>query len=189
MAMASMVVAMAATVHARMPQPTGPTVRVTIRDLQRTPLPVLGMAKYVAAMEFAAIDVAVRFDAPSGQAADAVETIAIDIVATAPTSASRDALAEAAPYSVSGTRITIFYNRLAVITATAPGRLLGYVMAHEIAHVLERVARHSEGGILKAHWESSDYGRMGKFGLHFAVEDAELIRDNLQRTTVAAVGY
>ena len=58
--------------------------------------------------------------------------------------------------------------------------LLGHVMAHEIAHILQGVARHSERGIMKERWESSDYKQMLKGSLRFTEHDAILIKLGLE---------
>jgi hypothetical protein len=90
----------------------------------------------------------------------------------------KDALAYAHPYSESGTRIHVFMNRIA--DSRRPQFtivLLAYVLAHEITHVLERVNRHSEEGVLKAHWNSQDFFLMQSKGLRFDPMDVALIHD------------
>jgi hypothetical protein len=52
----------------------------------------------------------------------------------------------------------------------------GYVLAHELAHVIEGVNRHSESGILKAQWSRQDYADMALGKLAFTPRDVELIR-------------
>jgi hypothetical protein len=48
-------------------------------------------------------------------------------------------------------------------------------MAHEIAHVLQGIIRHSDSGILKAQWSATDCARMSFFPLMFTSYDATLI--------------
>src|SRR4029079_5847282 len=63
------------------------------------------------------------------------------------------------PYQ--GTRIVVFYNRL--LTSLRGSRVpsvLGYVLAHEIAHVLQGISRHSASGIMKPKWDPRDYTEM-----------------------------
>jgi hypothetical protein len=48
-------------------------------------------------------------------------------------------------------------------------------MAHEIAHVLEGVSRHSEEGIMKGYWQQRDYRQMKSGTLPFDPTDVELI--------------
>jgi hypothetical protein len=57
---------------------------------------------------------------------------------------------------------------------------LAHVMAHEIAHVLQGVIRHSDSGILKAHWSGTDCARVASFPLMFTREDAILIHRGLE---------
>jgi hypothetical protein len=47
--------------------------------------------------------------------------------------------------------------------------LLSHVLAHEIAHVLQGVSRHSESGILKARWDREDFFLMQQHRLNFTL--------------------
>lgn len=74
-------------------------------------------------------------------------------------------------------RVEVFFDR--IIADAAPiiaPNLMGHVLAHEIAHVLEAVVRHSEEGIMKAHWTPNDYEHMYPSFMQFAPEDVTLIR-------------
>jgi hypothetical protein len=46
-------------------------------------------------------------------------------------------------------------------------RAAGYVLAHEVEHTMQGVARHSESGILKAHWSTEDFKEMTYHKLAF----------------------
>jgi hypothetical protein len=74
-------------------------------------------------------------------------------------------------------RIEVFSDRIltSVEELVAPN-LMGHVLAHEIAHVLEGVDRHSDEGIMKAHWTNRDYEQMHPHPMQFAPEDVGLIR-------------
>jgi hypothetical protein len=61
-----------------------------------------------------------------------------------------------------------------------------YVMAHEIAHVLEGVSRHSAEGVMKARWENSDYRQMESGTLSFDSADADLIHAALEKRAAQA---
>jgi hypothetical protein len=90
------------------------------------------------------------------------------------------ALAYALPYE--GTHIVIFYDRVQA-TVVDPNQvtvLMAHVMAHEITHVLEGIARHSAEGVMKAHWTPEDYSRMCWKPLKFADEDIVLIHLGLE---------
>jgi hypothetical protein len=83
------------------------------------------------------------------------------------------ALAQALPYE--GVHIQVFYDRLAGWGRDLRPYLLAYVVVHEITHILERINRHSDSGIMKAHWDSDEYALMRRGQLRFAEEDIELI--------------
>ncbi len=55
----------------------------------------------------------------------------------------------------------------------------GYVLAHELGHAIEGMPRHSDSGIMKAHWSPDDFQNMVFHKLVFAPIDAELIRGRL----------
>ncbi len=57
--------------------------------------------------------------------------------------------------------------------------VMGYVLAHEVTHVLQGVARHSETGVMKARWTFADYTRMVSGKLEFAPLDASIIHIRL----------
>jgi len=65
---------------------------------------------------------------------------------------------------------------------------LGHVMAHEIVHILEGVARHSSEGVMKARWSDHDCAELTSKPLPFAAEDLELIRAHFEARTAKATG-
>jgi hypothetical protein len=76
-----------------------------------------------------------------------------------------------------GTEIEVFYNR--ILDAAGPRllpKLFAHVLVHEISHMLEGISRHSTQGIMKAHWDATDFQEMSMKPLPFAPEDVELIR-------------
>jgi hypothetical protein len=107
--------------------------------------------------------------------------LAVEIIPHAPASLSDIALAMAIPNADSGVRIFIFYDRVdPLLRGHEPeARILGYVLAHEIAHILQGVARHSETGIMRARWTDNDFKLMGSRLLMFTLEDVRLIRHGL----------
>ena len=111
----------------------------------------------------------------------------IEMDAVAASKFGPQTMAYALPYRETGTTIHIFYDRVVQDHHELPGELLGHVMAHEIGHVLEGVARHSEGGLMKAHWSLKDYWEMKKQRLFFAAEDVELMHLHLQRLSAGGV--
>jgi len=94
-----------------------------------------------------------------------------------PASLMPGALAYALPYE--GTHIVVFYDRV----KNKPGNvsiLLGHVIAHEVTHILQGVARHSESGVMKANWTGADYQQMIREPLQFARQDVSLIQHGLR---------
>jgi hypothetical protein len=76
----------------------------------------------------------------------------------------------------SGTRVEIFYNRIRAGGGDSQAAsVLAHVLVHEITHVLEGVKRHSETGIMKAHWEAKDWRAIRCAPLPFADDDIRLI--------------
>jgi len=87
-------------------------------------------------------------------------------------------MAYALPYE--GTHIQVFYDRISVRPLGVRQHILGYVLAHEIGHVLQRIARHSAEGVMKASWSDEDYKLMLRSRLKFTPTDIELIHAGLE---------
>jgi hypothetical protein len=89
------------------------------------------------------------------------------------------ALASAHPYG-KGTTIAVYSARvehyLEPFKRGDRSKALGHVLAHEIVHVLEGVAVHSETGLMKAEWTEMDRRQITGLGLRMAENDRELIR-------------
>jgi hypothetical protein len=122
-----------------------------------------------------------RWATPKGtnQAVVPDRELAIEVVAHAPSKHPGRALAMAVPYGDSRVRIVVFYDRVNSLLRchqACPETVLGYVLAHEICHVLQGIARHSETGIMRAVWSSNDFDRMGTGGLTFSTDDIQLMR-------------
>jgi hypothetical protein len=134
-------------------------------------------ARSIASQMFAGIGVAIDWRNAGACPAGALR---ISYSTSTPPNLMPHALAYALPYE--GTHIVIFYDR--VQDAVSPARvptLLGHVLAHEVTHILEGIPRHSEEGVLKAHWTHEDYSQMCWKPLKFTDEDVALIHSNLQR--------
>jgi len=161
----------------------GPALVVYVGE-DNAPVPGLGLAKANATRIFGSIGIPVMFRAgaePRSEKSGAV-SIEMKLDARVPARVHPGAMAYALPFGDSGTRIHIFCDRvLSTAPETGPGTILGYVMVHEIAHVLQGSARHSEEGIMKAHWEDSDYRQMKSGTLPFHPTDVDLLRAGLDR--------
>jgi hypothetical protein len=84
------------------------------------------------------------------------------------------ALAYAYPFQTG--RVVVFYDRVeASIPRSGLSRLLAYVMAHEIGHVLQGLSRHSETGVMKGVWNGHDRAQIQLNTLDFSLEDVDLI--------------
>jgi hypothetical protein len=77
-------------------------------------------------------------------------------------------------------RIEVFYDRVTQTTepSLVPG-LLAHVLVHEITHTIEGLNRHSESGVMKAHWDETDYHAMSYEPLPFAPTDIALLRERI----------
>jgi hypothetical protein len=105
-------------------------------------------ARLSATRIFAAIGVTLEWHGsnrcPSG-------ALSISLKETTPPELDSGAFAYALPYE--GTHIVVFLDRIEQRRAPQQTALvLGYVIAHEITHMLEGVCRHSDTGLMKAKW-------------------------------------
>jgi hypothetical protein len=153
------------------------TASIYLKDTMRVRAFEENRAIYVASRAFQSIGVRLMWrqgtpPKPLEGGCDQIIELQIDLVA--PESYPPSTMAYATPRATSGTRIHVFYDRVSRLSPDAPN-LFGYVLAHEIAHVLQGKARHSGEGIMKPHWDGSDYSLMGVYGLRFTDEDAALI--------------
>ena len=93
--------------------------------------------------------------------------------------------AQTCPESEPACELNVFYHRIDELAAKGyrADRILGYVMAHEIAHVLIGPA-HSEEGIMRGGWTSSDlqYISLG-LSLDFTDDQSRKLRLAVLRRT------
>jgi hypothetical protein len=132
---------------------------------------LLNGAEAVASDLFAGIGVKIQWRQARNCSAPAIH---ITLSNSTPSTFRPNALAYALPYE--GTHIVIFYDR--VRNTVEPGKqrcLLGHVIAHEVTHILQGVARHSESGVMKAQWNGDDYQHMAWKPLQFTGIDVQLI--------------
>jgi hypothetical protein len=133
-------------------------------------------ARVVASGIFGAIGVKIRW---RGSCNCPTEAIYVSLSKGSPAGVHADALAYSMPYE--GRHIVVFFDRVTSRDPSVSGRLLGYTLAHEITHILEGACRHSESGIMKAHWGFGDQDQMRRGRLGFAAEDVDLIYLGLDR--------
>jgi hypothetical protein len=149
-------------------------------------------AQFMTGAMFREIGVDVRWNTGNVRAkaeAGCGAPIEVQVDATAP-GGSRfpsDALAYAMPGAHSGVCIHLFMDRITSNRGAAWATIVAaHVLAHEITHVLEGVCRHSEDGVLKAHWTYADFQQMKNHPLPFAQDDVELIRMGIANRIQAA---
>ena len=85
-----------------------------------------------------------------------------------------------------GTYIKLFYAHLADPNVHLPlgdGELLGYVIAHEVGHLLLGTDSHSHDGIMQGRWEDVQLREAGKGNLQFTSSQAALMRERLGGVT------
>jgi hypothetical protein len=98
-----------------------------------------------------------------------------------PATSNVSALAVARPYSPVAS-ITLYEESLRRFLNHYRGTeniVFGYVVAHELAHLMQGLNRHSDSGILKAQWSYKDVYQMASGSLDFTAYDVQLIHDGL----------
>lgn len=185
-------IALVIEANAQICKPGVPSLTVyTYLNKTLVPNEVLGRAKYMATqvLKGAGVNLQWAKRSSSGNAARAAcgETMMVSFDAKAPESFAPLAMAYATLNATSPVEIHVFYDRVSAF----PDRLrmpeyLGHVLAHEITHILQGVARHSGEGVMKARWSPDDCAEMARRPLPFARVDMELIHARF-RTPVASV--
>lgn len=77
--------------------------------------------------------------------------------------------------------ITVYYDRVQQATQfeLTPSDLLGHVLVHEITHILQGGARHSNGGVMKPTYTQKDIKAMRHGPLPLGAEDVQSIKAGL----------
>jgi hypothetical protein len=96
---------------------------------------------------------------------------------------SEDTMGIAMPHFGSGDHAGVFLSRVRQTAARSVGSidvsvLLGYVMAHEIGHVLLHSTTHSSDGLMRKEFRPVDLRKAGQRQLRFTQEQAEAIHRN-----------
>lgn len=104
------------------------------------------------------------------------EAITIGFSDSTPDEELPGALAYAQPFAGS---ILVFRDRIDKFLPQMRALVLAYVFAHEIGHVLQGLVRHSDSGIMKAHWDRADLGEMFSGNLKFTRYDVSLIHTGM----------
>ena len=150
---------------------------------------VLARAQDITSRMFKSAGVAVEWH-PAGFGAcrrpQQNQAVILDFATNTPASQYPGALAYALPYE--GVHIVLMLDRIQkkVADSAQVSPLVAHVMTHEITHILQGIARHSETGVLKACWDSHDFLQMTKGPLPFAPADIDLIARGVRRRAAGA---
>jgi hypothetical protein len=71
--------------------------------------------------------------------------------------------------------------RLEQVPAIQRANVLGYLMAHEVGHLLLPVQSHSPSGIMRARWSRAELELAQQGRLRFTADQGELIRSKVSR--------
>jgi hypothetical protein len=143
--------------------------------MEPDPHVMMGVRPLASAM-FASIGVKVDWREPDSCPAGA-GAVRLRMSYEPPITAKFKTMAYARPYE--GT-IVVFPNHVQELNPNGCPCVMAHVLVHEIAHVLEGVARHSRTGIMKARWDDGDYFEMRRKPLPFALEDVDLIHQGMK---------
>jgi hypothetical protein len=190
----AMAAAMAAQAGSRKPQADA-LVTVFTYDRAGVPRIVMGRAKAVAAMAFAAAGIEVRWvegkRLGEPRVVAAGEALRVVFDGQAPADFRPHAMAFTNIGGGADANVHVFYNRVADAedmraqrstgTHTRLPEFLGNVLAHELTHALEGVKRHSSEGLMKAEWNAGDLADMVYGPLPLAAEDRDLLRAHFRK--------
>jgi hypothetical protein len=133
------------------------------------------LAQELAARMFANIGISLEWKPSKPAAESSPRPIIIELTSVAPSSCEPGALGAAQPYE--GSHITVFLDRIERMEY--PSFVLAHVLVHEITHIVQGISRHSDTGVMKAHWTARDLCEMRRRRLPFTPVDLELIHQGL----------
>jgi hypothetical protein len=140
---------------------------------------LLQVGQMTATRLFARIGVELVFDRWRPVRPDQTE-IALVIMARAPAGLKPMVLGVANSDPEIGPAAFVFYNRVLSfydgINSSDTGVLMGYVIAHELGHILQSEPGHSAYGVMKARWTKTDVHAMLQHQISFTKADSKQIR-------------
>jgi len=159
------------------------TIAVYLEDHAGVPAAEMYRAKNKAAAIFAAAGVEITWRSGKLKPVALGEhpPIHVRIVSRWASADHRKALASAMVYE--GIHVTVSYERVREAIPEAAAMSMAYVLVHEITHILEGLARHSETGLMKAHWDWADHYSIRWGLLALSPEDVEWIHTGLAART------
>jgi hypothetical protein len=160
------------------------TVRICVSSGTLVSIFELTRAETISSRMFAAAGVIPEWRSAGSAACHGFQPIRIVVVDFATGMAPNvhpGAMAYAFPYEA--VHVIVLFDRIEqnIASATQVSGLLAHVMTHEITHILQGTARHSESGIMKAFWDVHEISRMTYHPLPFAREDIDLIQAGMRR--------
>lgn len=144
----------------------------------------MSLARAIVSQMFEKIGVTIEWQFQERLCRSLGGAISINLSNDTPENQFAGALAYALPFEgapVTVYQITVFYDRVrrAAQPMVVP-HLLAHVLAHEIGHIIEGTDRHSDSGVMKAHWDLSDEQQMYRKPLPFSDFDVLLIHKGLE---------
>ena len=152
------------------------TVTVFLSNTAIVPSQIMFVSQSLAARMFVSAGVRIvwRSGWPANLRSSRDRTIVVKLTNNTPANYLPGVPAYALPYQ--GEQITVFYDRVEqTVFPSAVPTLLAHLLVHEITHILQGIARHSESGVMKPHWDRNDYMAMEKKPLPFTEKDVDLI--------------
>ena len=154
----------------------------TVTVCMGTPIPGVPAAQSVASGMFAKIGVRIHWVKYGNCVPEAIRITFQTLNDVGP---EPEALAYALPYQ--GRDIVVLYGRIRRFGKDLETNLLAHVLTHEITHILQGVARHSEAGVMKASWTYDDHTLMlHNKPLPFTALDTALIHAGIDSRTARA---
>jgi len=146
-------------------------------------------AEQTASTMFRAIDVRVAWASGKPKPAASGLTVKVKLEVDTPANFQPGTLAIAYPFAGMERCVVVFFDRVRDLAAQLQIQenvLLSHVLVHEITHMIQRIDRHSDDGIMKEHWTPRDFLAMSQRPLAFAPDDVYFIRRGLDTSGDAA---
>lgn len=110
--------------------------------------------------------------------------LVVRLVRGMPASVFPGSLGFALPFARTGAQVTIFYDRIEVLTRSGNAAsyiILGHALTHEIGHVLLGSSEHTRGGLMQARWNPASW-RLASAGLlAFRPEEAKRLGAGVEK--------
>jgi len=165
------------------------TIRVCVNSSSYASVLAINRAKAISTRMFVTAGVVLEWRSGGTAACRGLQPtriVVLDFAANVPPSQHPGAMAFALPYEA--VHIVVLFDRIKENAGSAVevSTLLAHVITHEISHLLQGVSRHSETGVMKAHWDVHDFLQMAQSPLPFTPEDIVLIQNGLRARAAAA---